>query len=64
MTTKQPLRSTALQRGLARVSAFMTRMTAPVQDTGELWQLYRLARGSDSMRPALVRKFSAAAARP
>ena len=64
MTTKQPLRSTTLQRGLARVRDFITRLTAPAQDKGELWQLYRLARGSDSMRPALVRKLAATVARP
>ncbi|MFC4931562.1 hypothetical protein [Massilia sp. GCM10023247] len=32
-------------------------------DTSEIWELYRMSRGSDSLRPALVRKLAANAAR-
>ena len=60
MTTKQPQNLTT---AFVSVRDFLRRLTAPTQDTGELWQLYRMARGSDSMRPALVRKLAANAGR-
>ena len=32
-------------------------------DTSDVWQLYRMSRGSDSIRPAVIRKLAAHAAR-
>ena len=60
MSTTQPANLTT---AFASMRDFIRRLTAPTQDTSELWQLYRMARGSDSMRPALVRKLAASAGR-
>ena len=60
MSTNQSQKSTTV---LASVRDFLRRLTAPAQGTSELWQLYRMARGSDSMRPALVRKLATNARR-
>ena len=64
MTTKttqaaSPSASSALASAIAGVKAWFH------GDAGDsdLWQLYRLSRGSDSIRPAVVRKLAAHAAR-
>ncbi|MDB5746270.1 MAG: hypothetical protein JWP72_1118 [Massilia sp.] len=73
MSTTQPTRSSTpapgagiLANAFALVQDFMRRITAPAtpaKDTSELWQLFRMARGSDSVRPALIRKLASGAGR-
>ena len=66
MSIKQPSTS-ILTSAFARAQDFMRRLTAPAapaKDTSDLWQLFRMARGSDSVRPALLRKLAAGAGRP
>ena len=60
MSINQPGTS-ILTNAIALLQGFMQRITAPAapaKDTNELWQLFRMARGSDSMRPALIRKLA------
>ena len=66
MSIKQPSTS-ILTNAYARAQDFMRRLTAPAapaKETNELWQLFRMARGSDSVRPALIRKLASGAGRP
>lgn len=77
MSTKQPTQSPAVNPvsqpfagALARVRDFLQRLVAPAAPaapaapgTSDLWQLYRMSRGSDSLRPALVRKLDSGAGR-
>lgn len=48
----------------ARIQSFVNRIAAPVPaNETDLLQLYRLSRGSDSVRPAVIRMLAANAAR-
>jgi hypothetical protein len=48
----------------ARMQAFVNRIASPAPADGtDLMQLYRLSRGSDSVRPAVIRQLAAIAAR-
>ena len=72
MSTTRPVRSsTPLPRGIlanaaASMRDFVQRLTAPVAPatgTSDLWQLYRMSRGSDSLRPAVFRMLASGAGR-
>ena len=75
MSTTRPVRSsTPLPRGIlanavASMRDFVQRLTAPVAPaapatgTSDLWQLYRMSRGSDSLRPAVIRMLASGTGR-
>lgn len=58
-TTASLSTPSALGSAIARVKAWFH------DDSGnsDVWQLYRMSRGSDSLRPAVIRKLAAHAAR-
>lgn len=50
--------TSALGAAIARVKAWFGNGA----DTSDVWQLYRMSRGSDSLRPAVISKLAAHAA--
>lgn len=63
MSTTKPVRSSLFAKAFARMQAFVARIAAPAAGGSELMELYRLSRGSDSLRPAVIRRLAANAAR-
>lgn len=63
MSTIKAVRSSLFANAFARMQAFVARIAAPAPGTSELLQLYRLSRGSDSVRPAVIRILATNAAR-
>ena len=66
MSTTTPVRSSLFTNAFARMQVFVNRIAspaAPTPGTIDLRQLYRMARGSDSVRPAVIRLLAANAAR-
>ena len=73
MSTTRPVSSSTsrprggiLAKGVASARDFMQRLTAPVAPatgTSDLWQLYRMSRGSDSLRPAVFQMLASGAGR-
>jgi hypothetical protein len=62
MTTTHATADTNLvNSALGRVQNFIKRLTT--EDTSDVWALYRMTRGSDSVRPRVIRKLAADAAR-
>lgn len=59
MTSKHTNKSTstAWDKLAARVQGFFG--LSGGADTSEIWELYRLSRGSDSLRPSVIRKLEA-----
>jgi hypothetical protein len=48
-----------LSKALSQCSAWIKRLGAPDAGSSDLLQLYLLSRGSDSVRPAVIRKLRA-----
>ena len=63
MSTTQAPRSTSTL--LSRAAGCVTRLfsrKAAAADTSDVWELFRMTRGADSLRPAVIRKLAAHAA--
>jgi hypothetical protein len=57
--TTRPTFIARLGKALSQCSAWMARLGAPDAGNSDLLQLYLLSRGSDSVRPAVIRKLRA-----
>ncbi|MFC5462804.1 hypothetical protein [Massilia niabensis] len=62
-TTTKAVRSSLFATAFARMQVFVARIVAPAGAGSDLMELYRLSRGSDSVRPAVIRRLAANAAR-
>ena len=60
-TIHAPVSTNLFTNAVGRVQNFIKRLTT--EDTSEVWALYRMTRGSDSVRPRVLRKLAADAAR-
>lgn len=60
MSTTQAPRSTStlLAKAAGFVKGFFGSKAASA-DTSDVWELFRMTRGSDSLRPAVIRKLDA-----
>jgi hypothetical protein len=57
--TTRPTFIARLGKALSLCSAWVKRLSAPDAGSSDLLQLFLLSRGSDSVRPAVIRKLRA-----
>lgn len=64
-TSTPSITSSPFANALVRATKFVSRLASTGASAGndEIWQLYRMSRGSDSIRPSVIRHLAAHAAR-